>query len=155
MKQTATGSVNYSSSQIESNSRLTLLAVTNTQTTQTSFDENNKFLTTNNTTDTTTDHTTLSNYDTTSTTNGDKSPSMRIEQKILENVSTILNPPLRVRLQKVNEKSVALKWDHNQSNVNNKIGGYRIYINSVLRGTVKPTDMKALINGIQEEGEYK
>jgi hypothetical protein len=146
-----TESVHYSS-QTESNSRLTLLA-TNTQTTQTSFDENNRLIATNNTT---TDHTTLSNYDTSSTTTGiitsEKSPITN-EQKIIESLT--IYPPLRVRLQKVNEKSVALKWDHNQLNVNNTIGGYRIYINSILRGTVKPTDMKALINGIQEEGEYK
>jgi hypothetical protein len=146
-----TESVHYSS-QTESNSRLTLLA-TNTQTTQTSFDENNRLIATNNTT---TDHTTLSNYDTSSTTTGiitsEKSPITN-EQKIIE--SSTIYPPLRVRLQKVNEKSVALKWDHNQLNVNNTIGGYRIYINSILRGTVKPSDMKALINGIQEEGEYK
>jgi hypothetical protein len=140
-----TESVHYSS-QTESNSHLTLLA-TNTQTTQTSFDENNRLIATNNTT---TDHTTLSNYDTSSTTTG----ILTSEKSPISNEQT-LYPPLRVRLQKVNEKSVALKWDHNQLNVNNKIDGYRIYINSILRGTVKPTDIKALINGIQEEGEYK
>jgi hypothetical protein len=64
-----------------------------------------------------------------------------------------LQPPLRVRLQKVNEKSVALKWDHNSAN--KQVSGYRIYINDILRGAVKSTDLKALINGIQEEGEYK
>ncbi len=67
--------------------------------------------------------------------------------------SLLLDPPLRVRLQKVNDKSVALKWDHNSSN--KQIGGYRIYINDIQRGTVKATDLRALINGIQEEGEYK
>lgn len=157
LKQTES-TASYLQSQIESNSRLTLLASkTHTQTTQTSFElksieESNKLLATNNTTD----HTTLSNYDTTTSTNGLTNDNILKKIEDIEHDKlSILYPPLRVRLQKVNEKSVALKWDHNQLNANNKIIGYRIYINNVVRGTVKPTDMKALINGISEEGEYK
>jgi len=66
-----------------------------------------------------------------------------------------IHPPLRVRLQKLSEKSVALKWDHNPNNANTDIAGYRIYINNLIRGTLRASDMIALINGIQEEGEYK
>ncbi len=90
------------------------------------------------------DHTTLSNYDNS------------IVEKPFEQINQIIiHPPLRVRLQKVNEKSVALKWDHNPLNSEVNISGYKIYINNIMRGTVKSTDLKALINGIQEEGEYK
>ena len=62
--------------------------------------------------------------------------------------------PLRVRLQKLNEKSVALKWDHNPLNILVDLEGYHVYINEELCGVMKPKDQIASINGIQEEGEY-
>jgi len=64
-------------------------------------------------------------------------------------------PPIRVRLQKLNEKRVALKWTHNPKNYLNEINGYNIYINGKICGKMSPNDMIASINGIQEEGEYK
>lgn len=66
-----------------------------------------------------------------------------------------LQPPLKVRLQKLNEKCVTLKWDHNPDNENLKLDGYRVYINGLLRGNLKSNDVKALINGIKEAGEYR
>lgn len=66
-----------------------------------------------------------------------------------------IHPPLKVRLQKLNEKSVALKWNHNPKNLFLEITGYKIYINDELCGTMKSSDTIAAINGIQEEGEYK
>ncbi|RNA31872.1 centrosomal of 97 kDa [Brachionus plicatilis] len=66
-----------------------------------------------------------------------------------------IHPPLKVRLQKLNEKSVALKWNHNPKNLFVEITGYKIYINDELCGTMKSSDTIAAINGIQEEGEYK
>ncbi len=56
-------------------------------------------------------------------------------------------PPLRVRLQKLNEKRVALKWAHNPKNYLNEINGYNIYINNKLCGKMSPNDMIASING--------
>ncbi|CAF1034133.1 unnamed protein product [Brachionus calyciflorus] len=64
-------------------------------------------------------------------------------------------PPLKVRLQKLNEKSVALKWNHNPKNLLIELAGYNIYINDELCGTMKSSDTIAAINGIQEEGEYR
>ena len=64
-------------------------------------------------------------------------------------------PPLRVRLQKLNEKSVALKWDHNPLNILIDLEGYHVYINEELCGVMKAKDQIASINGIQEEGEYR
>ncbi len=63
-------------------------------------------------------------------------------------------PPLSVRLQKLNEKSVALKWNHNPNNVF-PLHGYNIYINDELCGKMKFSDTVAAINGIQEVGEYR
>jgi hypothetical protein len=62
---------------------------------------------------------------------------------------------LRVRLQKLSEKTVALKWNHNPKNIFIQIAGYNIYINSELCGTMKPDEVSASIDGIQTEGEYK
>lgn len=64
-------------------------------------------------------------------------------------------PPIRVRLQKLNEKRVALKWNHNPKNNLTEIHGYSIYINNKLCGKMSPNDLIASINGIQEEGEYR
>jgi len=64
-------------------------------------------------------------------------------------------PPIRVRLQKLNERRVALKWNHNPLNNLTEIHGYHIYINGKLCGKMSPNDMVASINGIQEEGEYR
>ena len=113
----------------------------NTQTTQTSLELKPNASELMGYTD---DHTTLSNYD-----------NSIVEKPFEQRNQIIIHPPLRVRLQKVNEKSVALKWDHNPLNSEVNISGYKIYINNIMRGTVKSTDLKALINGIQEEGEYK
>jgi hypothetical protein len=66
-----------------------------------------------------------------------------------------IHPPIRVRLQKLNEKRVALKWNHNPLNNLTEIHGYHIYINGKLCGKMSPNDMVASINGIQEEGEYR
>ena len=66
-----------------------------------------------------------------------------------------LHAPIRVRLQKLSEKTVALKWNHNPKNIFVQLAGYRIYINGELCGTMKPTDVSASIDGIQVEGEYK
>lgn len=64
-------------------------------------------------------------------------------------------PPLRVRLQKLNEKSVALKWNHNPKNNLIELTGYNIYINEDLLATMRGTDKIASIDGIKEEGEYR
>ena len=64
-------------------------------------------------------------------------------------------PPIKVRLQKLNEKRVALKWNHNPKNLLIELNGYNIYINGKLCGKMSPNDMIASINGIQEEGEYR
>lgn len=69
--------------------------------------------------------------------------------------NTEIHPPIRVRLQKLNEKSVALKWNHNQKNFLIELDGYHIYINNELCGTMKATDLIACIDGIQVEGEYR
>lgn len=66
-----------------------------------------------------------------------------------------IHPPVRVRLQKLNEKRVALKWNHNPMNQLCEIHGYNIYINGKLCGKMSPNDLVASINGIQEEGEYR
>lgn len=64
-------------------------------------------------------------------------------------------PPLRVRLQKLNEKRVALKWSPNPKNALIELTGYNIYINGKLCGKMGPNDTIASINGINQEGEYK
>lgn len=64
-------------------------------------------------------------------------------------------PPLKVRLQKLNEKSVALKWNHNLKNSLIDLSGYNIYINDELLATMKATDKIASVNGMKEEGEYR
>jgi hypothetical protein len=64
-------------------------------------------------------------------------------------------PPLRVRLQKLNEKRVALKWSQNPKNSLIELTGYNIYINGKICGKMGPTDSIASINGINQEGEYK
>ena len=66
-----------------------------------------------------------------------------------------VHPPLRVRLQKLNEKRVALKWNHNPQNRLLEVHGYSVYINGKLCGQMSPNDLVASINGIQEEGEYR
>jgi hypothetical protein len=66
-----------------------------------------------------------------------------------------LHPPLRVRLQKLNEKSVALKWNHNPKNNLVHLTGYNIYINDELCAELNPEDQIASINGLQDEGEYR
>lgn len=66
-----------------------------------------------------------------------------------------IHPPVRVRLQKLNEKRVALKWNHSPMNQLCEIHGYNIYINGKLCGKMSPNDLLASINGIQEEGEYR
>lgn len=66
-----------------------------------------------------------------------------------------IHPPVRVRLQKLNEKRVALKWNHSPMNQLCEIHGYNIYINGKLCGKMSPNDLVASINGIQEEGEYR
>ena len=60
-----------------------------------------------------------------------------------------------MRLQKLNEKSVALKWCHNPKNSLIDITGYNIYINNKVCGSMSPNDQIASVNGIQEEGEYR
>ncbi len=77
------------------------------------------------------------------------------EKKILVEPKPEVHPPIRVRLQKLSEKTVALKWNHNPKNIFIQITGYHIYINSELCGTMKPNDTSASIDGIQTEGEYR
>ena len=67
----------------------------------------------------------------------------------------LLYPPLNVRLQKLNEKCVAVKWTHNPKNVFLKLDGYNVYINDELCGRMKSTDQVASIDGIREVGEYR
>lgn len=67
----------------------------------------------------------------------------------------VVYPPLRVRLQKLNEKSVALKWNHNPKNALVDLSGYNIYINDDLLATMGPTDKIASIDGMKDEGEYR
>ena len=62
---------------------------------------------------------------------------------------------MRVRLQKINEKSVALKWNHNAQNRLVTLTGYRIYINEENCAELKAEDQIASINGLQDEGEYR
>jgi hypothetical protein len=76
--------------------------------------------------------------------------SHMIQQPKLE-----IHPPLRVRLQKLNEKSVALKWNHNPKNVLVELTGYNVYINEDLLATMRPNDKIASIDGMKEEGEYR
>lgn len=64
-------------------------------------------------------------------------------------------PPIRVRLQKLNEKRVALKWSMNPKNALIELTGYNIYINGKLCGKMGPNDTIASINGINQEGEYR
>lgn len=64
-------------------------------------------------------------------------------------------PPLKVRLQKLNEKSVALKWNHNPKNSLIDLSGYNVYINNDLLATMAPNDKIASIDGMKEEGEYQ
>lgn len=64
-------------------------------------------------------------------------------------------PPLKVRLQKLNEKSVALKWNHNPKNALVDLSGYNVYINNELLATMAPADKIASIDGMKEEGEYQ
>ena len=97
-------------SQFETNSHVSIMQ---TQTTQTSFEshsiDDHKKLFSNETNELSqTARTTLSNYDV-----------IKSLEKTNENI--VVHPPLRVRLQKANEKSVVLKWDHNQLNSDNKI----------------------------------
>jgi hypothetical protein len=66
-----------------------------------------------------------------------------------------IHAPLRVRLQKLTEKTVALKWNHNPKNTFLQLTGYNIYINGEVCGTMKPSELCASIDGIQTEGEYK
>ncbi len=66
-----------------------------------------------------------------------------------------IHPPLRARLQKLNEKSVALKWSHNPKNLLISLTGYNIYINEELCAELNPNDQIASINGLQDEGEYR
>jgi hypothetical protein len=88
--------------------------------------------------------------DATNTTKSTKQPSEQQQQPKLE-----LYPPLRVRLQKLNEKSVALKWNHNAKNLLVELTGYNVYINNDLLATMKASDKIASIDGIKEEGEYR
>lgn len=64
-------------------------------------------------------------------------------------------PALKVRLQKLNERSVALKWNHNPKNALLDLTGYNIYINDEMLATMKPSDKIASIDGMKEEGEYR
>jgi hypothetical protein len=66
-----------------------------------------------------------------------------------------IHPPLRARLQKLNEKSVALKWAHNPRNALISLTGYTIYINEEQCAELNPHDQIASINGLQDEGEYR
>ena len=77
------------------------------------------------------------------------STDQKLQPKIL------IYPPLRVRLQKLNEKRVALKWAINPKNALIELAGYNIYINGKLCGQMGPNDNIASINGINQEGEYK
>ena len=69
-------------------------------------------------------------------------------------LDTFVHPPLNVRLQRKKSGAIALKWDHNQANATTPINAYNIYINSELCGKMKPEELVARINGIEELGEY-
>lgn len=82
-------------------------------------------------------------------------PPLLLEQTKPSEPKLEMYPPLRVRLQKLNEKSVALKWNHNPKNFLIALSGYNIYINDELCAELKAEDQIASINGLQEEGEYR